>query len=157
MGFFGTYLFDGTAWSEVDPENVPELPEPWLFIDIHDSDVGTIAYAPAGPGTGVAYLGYTPRSYFGDEEASAPTDVEREARGLATWSTPWLPEADAAVLAARVARLEGFLAIDDPVFDDDADATLDEEDVFVEFKSVKLLRELGVPVPIELQAMLGDR
>jgi hypothetical protein len=42
-------------------------------------------YEPAGPGSGTAYLGYTPRTYVDDESASAPADVLREAEGLASW------------------------------------------------------------------------
>ncbi|MDQ1292622.1 MAG: hypothetical protein QG608_502 [Actinomycetota bacterium] len=63
----------------------PDNAEPWLLVDIHDSDIATITYRPAGLGTGVAYLGCAPRTYFEDLQASAPTDVAREAAGLATW------------------------------------------------------------------------
>src|SRR5262245_9123516 len=86
MGFFGTYLFSGDSWSEVDLAAVPELVEPWLFVGVHDSDLTTVRYAPSGPGTGVAFLGFTPRTYFEDETASEPTDIGREAEGLAAWS-----------------------------------------------------------------------
>ncbi|MEV4216804.1 nucleotidyltransferase domain-containing protein [Nonomuraea sp. NPDC049725] len=55
------------------------------MVSIYDSDIATVIYRPAGPGTGVAYLGYTPCTYFEDPEASVPTDVEREAVGLASW------------------------------------------------------------------------
>ncbi|MEV7986869.1 hypothetical protein [Micromonospora sp. NPDC085948] len=58
---------------------------PWLLVDIHDSDSATLTYRPAGPGTGVAYLGYTPRTYFENPDASAPTDAVREAAGLSAW------------------------------------------------------------------------
>jgi hypothetical protein len=45
-----------------------------LLIDIHGSDITTITYQPTGSGSGVAYLGVTPRTYFEDPWASAPTD-----------------------------------------------------------------------------------
>ena len=85
MGFFGGYIFDGQGWLEFEPAagTVPEGGTPWLKVVIFDSDIADISYHPAGPGTGVAYLGYTPRVYFEDENASAPSDVEREAAGLA--------------------------------------------------------------------------
>ncbi len=93
MGVFGTYLFDGTRWTEQDSEDEPTAAGPWLWIDIHDSDVATVKYRPIGPGTGIAFLGFTPRVYFEDDSASDPTDVDREANGLAAWwgdSTPGL-------------------------------------------------------------------
>lgn len=42
MGFFGTFVYDGNDWYEVDPEEVPSgrLSPPFLWLDIHDSDVG---------------------------------------------------------------------------------------------------------------------
>jgi hypothetical protein len=68
-------------------DKLPDGPEPWLVVDIHDSYVATIAYRPAGSGSGVAYLGVTPRTYFEDPDASAPTDVVREARARS--APPW--------------------------------------------------------------------
>jgi len=85
MGFFGTYLFDGQRWMTHEADKLPTVPEPWLLVDIHDSDIATIAYRPIGSGSGVAYLGVTPRTYFEDPGASAPSDVAREAGGLVEW------------------------------------------------------------------------
>ncbi|MEV4458369.1 hypothetical protein [Microbispora sp. NPDC049633] len=64
MGFFGTYLYDGSRWLEHEADQHPDFAEPWLMVSIHDSDITTVVYRPAGPGSGVAYLGLTPRTYF---------------------------------------------------------------------------------------------
>jgi hypothetical protein len=56
-----------------------------LRVYIHDSDIAMAGYEPRGPGSGVAYLGYTPRRYFSGETASGPASVSREAEGLALW------------------------------------------------------------------------
>ena len=81
MGFFGGYVFDGSTWREFDPDSDqwPDIAAPWLSVYIHDSDIATVRYEPGGPGSGIAYLGHTPRVYFGDESASAPAEVLREA------------------------------------------------------------------------------
>src|SRR6185369_891340 len=96
VGFFGTYLYHDAIWTSHRPDVMPGVSPPWLVVDIHDSDVTTVTYQPAGPGTGVAYLGYTPRTYFERDDASAPTDVQREASGLALWWAELHPEADGA-------------------------------------------------------------
>ena len=87
MGFFGRYVFDGRTWHDIDPgsDQTLDIEAPWLSVDIYDSDFATVCYEPPGPGSGTAYLGNTPRTYFGNESASAPTDVLREADGLASW------------------------------------------------------------------------
>jgi hypothetical protein len=54
MGFFGAYLFDGNRWTLHQPDQLPAVAEPWLMIDIHDSDITTVVYRPAGRGSGVA-------------------------------------------------------------------------------------------------------
>ncbi|MGC4897628.1 hypothetical protein [Micromonospora sp. DT31] len=48
MGFFGTYLFNGHRWTAHHPAEQPTIPEPWLLVDIHDSDIATITYRPPG-------------------------------------------------------------------------------------------------------------
>jgi hypothetical protein len=149
MGFFGTYLFDGKRWTPLEPGGPPEAPDPWLYVDIHDSDIGTIAYSPVGPGTGVAYLGFTPRTYFEDDTASEPTDVAREADGLATWWAALHPDATDVIRTAKAAELRAFLAEDDAIPDEDAE-NMDDADVFVEFKAALFLRALGLPTPDEL-------
>lgn len=89
MGFFGGYVFDGRTWHgfDLDSEQRLDIVAPWLSVYIHDSDIATVRYEPHGPGSGTAYLGCTPRTYLDDESASEPTDVLREAEGLALWLT----------------------------------------------------------------------
>lgn len=169
MGFFGTWLYEATRrrWSPALPavddvrqpvrgDAVPDATEPWLLVDIHDSDVTVVTYRPVGRGTGVAYLGITPRTYFEDEGASAPTDVVREAQGLADW---WRIHhgADDAGHEAKAVELRAFLAEDiDPAdidLDEDEDLDdedLDDEDIFVEVKTRRFLAALDLPVPVEL-------
>jgi hypothetical protein len=160
MGFFGTFLYDGSGWTDAQPSHDPGDAHPgaWLLVDIHDSDITTLTYAPAGPGTGVAYVGVTPRTYFEDDSASRPTDVVREAAGLATWWAARRPGgAPHDALLAKEAELLGYLAQDvDPEDDDldDGDETdvdaLDDADVFVEIKTARLLTALDLPLPTEL-------
>jgi hypothetical protein len=146
VGFFGTYEFDGTAWSASDPTG-PSHAATYLWLDIHDSDFATVRYAPAGSGSGVAYLGFTPSVYFDMEGESEPTDVEREARGLAEWWAAAHPEASAAEVDQRQAQIVGFLASDDPP---DVDALIAQGDIFVEDKARRFLAALDLPLPAEL-------
>jgi hypothetical protein len=148
VGFFGSYVFDGTDWHGFDPDSgeAPDVVAPWLSVDIHDSDFAVVRYAPPGPGSGTAYIGYTPRAYFEDESASAPTDVPREAAGLASWLVRQQGRSDEAGLRELVAS---FLADDSP--DDLDDAGLeDDAEVFVEVKVSRFLKAVAVPVPGEL-------
>jgi hypothetical protein len=158
VGFFGRYVFDGNTWHGLDPDSnrAPELAAPWLSVDIYDSDIVTVRYEPAGPGSGIAYLGCTPRTYFEDESASAPTDVLREAEGLAFWLVRQQGRGDEAELRELIAS---FLADDiqeerldddfDDDWEDDAD-DLDDAEIFVEVKMARFLQAVGLPVPDEL-------
>ena len=155
MGFFGRYVYDGTRWLPLAEHEVPSLAEPWLSVDIYDSDITTVVYRPAGQGSGVAYLGDTPRTYFADETASAPTDTGVEAAALAAW---WARRHGASDDArdAKARELIGYLAADGPDdpgdygnsdygnsdYDDLADA-----DVFVEVTTARFLAVLDLPVP----------
>jgi hypothetical protein len=153
MGFSGTYLRTDGDWIDHDPDDVPPpAAEPWLLVDIYDSDITTISYGPAGPGSGVAYLGDTPRTYFDDPGASEPTDVPREAAGLAHWWARQHPGATPADRAAKQAELATYLAADRDRGDDDwdDDAEQDDADVFVETRTAGVLTALGLPVPDEL-------
>ncbi|MDX8033556.1 hypothetical protein SK803_25330 [Lentzea sp. BCCO 10_0856] len=60
MGFFGTYAFENDQWITLPEAERPPLVEPFLWINILNSDLTEVVYAPPGPGTGVAYLGQTP-------------------------------------------------------------------------------------------------
>jgi hypothetical protein len=149
VGFFGSYLFDG-QWKPV--EGAHGATEPWLTVEVHDSDITTVVYRPPGPGSGVAYLGCTPRTYFEDESASAPTDVRREARGLAAWWAGLHGVVGEAEMAAKERELSAFLAEDvDPAdvpddLDEDID-DLDDGEIFVEVKTVRFLSALGLSAP----------
>lgn len=147
MGFFGTYLFDGTRWVEPDPGQMPDVDEPWLYMDIHDSDIAGVMYEPAGPGSGEAFLGYTPRTYFEDESASSPTDVVRESEGLAAWWAGLHGETGDAARTAKASELRAFLAEDDAHHEDIPDDELDDADVFVETKAARFICALGLPLP----------
>jgi hypothetical protein len=151
VGFFGTYAFEHGQWKTLSEGELPPLDEPFLWIDIHDSDITSVVYAPAGPGSGVAYLGLTPRTYFANPNASDPTDVAREAAGLTAW---WAlhHEGDA---VAKQAEILGYLAEDEDPDDfewdeaEDVDA-IDGGEVFVEVKTARFLAALGLPVPYDL-------
>lgn len=126
MGFFGTYEYTQAGWSPGDPDAGPSETEPRLWLDIHASDFATVAYAPSGPGSGVAYLGYSPRVYFETDEASEPTNPAREALGLATWVAALQPQVD---IESKQAAIATFLAGDEaPNEEVDSD---DDADVFV--------------------------
>jgi hypothetical protein len=154
VGFFGTYLYDGSRWIPHQPDEVPTIAAPWLVVDIHDSDITTVTYRPEGPGSGVAYLGHTPRTYFEDADASAPTDVAREAAGLGFWWAQLRGGANDTERRAKEVELAAYLAEDvDPAeidleAEDDGDE--DDADIFVEVKTVRFLATLELPVPDEL-------
>ena len=151
MGFFGGYIFNGSSWHEFDPQDglVPAGTAAWLSVCVYDSDIAEVRYEPAGPGSGTAFLGFTPRAYYEDESASAPADVAREAAGLASWVARHLGRADEAELRQVITP---FIADDAPESLDDLDAgdddvDLDEADVFVEAKVSRFLKAVGLPVP----------
>ena len=150
MGFFGTYEYTQAGWSACDPDAGPSDAEPRLWLDIHDSDFATVAYAPSGPGSGIAYLGYSPRVYFDMDEASAPTDPAREALGLATWIGAFQPAVE---IDSKQATIAAFLASDE-VPDEEVDSD-DDADVFVEIKAARFLAELGLPLPEDLANVDG--
>jgi hypothetical protein len=152
VGFFGGYVFDGSSWHGFDPDSpqAPDIAAPWLSVDIYDSDFAVLRYEPTGPGSGTAYLGFTPRTYFEDESASAPTDVLREAEGLASWLAQQQGRSDETELRELIAS---FLAddIQEQQLDDDADVgDLDDADIFVEVKVSEFLKAVRLPVPDEL-------
>jgi hypothetical protein len=146
VGFFGTYLYSEGAWSTVDPDAFRGA-EPLLRVDIHDSDFTTVTYAPRGIGTGTAYLGFTPRTYFDIEDASAPTDVDLEGRGLAAWWALHHPEATAEDQLTKQREITAFLAADEELSDEELS---DDADVFVEIKTARFLAAMGLPSPPDL-------
>ena len=58
---------------------------PFLLLDVHDSDIATVDYRAADASGGRFYLGYEPRIYFEEPDASAPVDTRAEAEGFARW------------------------------------------------------------------------
>jgi hypothetical protein len=131
MGLFGTFTYSDGDWTSPEARR-----EPYLVIDVHDSDIATIDYRPAGDAGGRCYLGFQPRVYFEDPTASDPVDNDAEARGLAQWARRATGrEVDPREVAALLAP------------DDDDD---DPEDLFVEETVRRLLELTGVPVPEEL-------
>jgi hypothetical protein len=133
MGSFGRFAFNGGTWA-----GAAATGEPNLVIDIHDSDIATVDYWPPGDASGRCYLGYQPRIYFEDPTASAPVDVDAEARGLAQWTRLVTGrEIDPGDVAALLAP-------------DDEDA--EPDDLFVEETVRRLLELAGLPVPEELSA-----
>lgn len=129
MGLFAQFTYAAGNWSESGPE-------PWLSIDIHDSDIATIDYRPvSAPATGRCFLGFEPRNYYEDPSASAPVDRAAEAAGLAAWA--------ATATGARVTPddIEQMLATNEDT---------DPEDVFVEQTVIRLLTALGVAIPDDL-------
>ena len=150
MGFFGGYLLDGHGWRSFEPfsEVTMETLGPWLSLEIFDSDFVVIRYFPPGPGSGSAYLGCTPRSYWDNESESAPTDVQREAAGLAAWLPQFQDRSDEAGLQELI---EPFLASDeDDDFDDLDDGEEDPAEIFAEIKAARFLHAVGLPVPDDL-------
>lgn len=145
MGLFATWMYVDRAWAHVPPDAVPSGLEPWLWLDIHDSDFVTVQYAPRGDAAGIAFLGFTPRTYFEDETASEPTDPGLEALGLAQW---WASmQSDPVDIDAKAVDLQAFLAEDLPPGLDDE---LDDEDIFVELKAERFLSAMGLPLPPDL-------
>jgi hypothetical protein len=149
MGFFGTFLCEDGRWSESADGTTRTPHQPWMTVSIHDSDIATITYAPTGPGSGVAFLGITPRIYFEDDSASAPTDPDREARGLAAWWAAVHRVSDGTAQVMKERELRAFLVSDVlPSGDEDAD----DEEIFVERRAARFIQALGLPAPGGLPA-----
>ncbi len=132
MGFFGNFAYSGGAWACEKPNG-----EPSLVIDIHDSDIATVDYAPAtGGASGRFYLGVEPRIYFEDNKANAPVDAAAEARGFAEWVR------QAQGRDVEPAAIERLLA--------SGASDAEPQDVFVEETVEKMLVLCGLPLPDEL-------
>lgn len=137
MGFFGRFAYAGGAWSADEP--TAELS---LVVDIHDSDIATIDYAPAKGAAGRFYLGVEPRVYFEDDEASSPVDTAAEARGFSEWVRQVQGQ------NVEPAAIEELMAVDD--------GEAEPEDAFVEETVERLLLLAGLPLPEALTAVGDD-
>ena len=80
MGFFGKFSYSDGRWSTGGPTAVP-----FLFVDVHDSDVATVDYRFADATGGRFFLGYEPRFYFDERDAAPPVDTGAESAGFARW------------------------------------------------------------------------
>ena len=143
MGWFGSYLYDGTSWTEIDGMPTTE-PEFGMFVYIHDSDYALVRYTPPFRGTGEAFLGFTANAYFETDDDPA-TDTAREASGLHDWCVAHLGAApDEATIADCLA------ADDDPLEEEDA-REYEEWEFFAEQRTARFLLMLGVPLPEALE------
>jgi hypothetical protein len=131
MGFFGQFRFSNGAWGSDSKE------EPYLLIDVHDSDLASIEYAPVtGGASGRCFLGFEPRHYFDDPEANDPVDLALEVQALAEWARV----ATGAVVDTN--SVQALLA--------DPEGGVPAEP-FLEETLVRLLDALELPIPAELQ------
>jgi hypothetical protein len=133
VGYFGTFIYRDGDWRDHGGG------ERELVVDIHDSDIATVDYRPAPPGLGRFYLGYQPRDYFDDPDASWPVDVPAEVDAFVGWAEQTLgtaPDPDAVrTLVAEKAAVPA--------------------DDFVEDSAARLIRALGLPLPPALAEVTG--
>jgi hypothetical protein len=145
MGFSGAYVYSGGQWTSLERRQRSEFAEPWLMVDVHDSDFTTVTYSPAEPGTGVVYLGQAPNS---PQATTSQADAERAAEGLARW---WagLHETDDEEFDAKRRQIAAYLARD-PSSDQPKPGDGGERDpaeIFAELKTTRFLVALDLPVP----------
>jgi hypothetical protein len=82
MGDFAEWRWSQGGWREGS-----SLEPPWLMIDIHDSDVATITFAPAqGEASGRFHLGTHPVLYFDIAEEAPAQDPDAEAAAFVKWA-----------------------------------------------------------------------
>jgi hypothetical protein len=133
VGYFGTFIYRDGDWREHGGGDRE------LVVDIHDSDIATVDYRPAPPGLGRFFLGYQPRDYFEDPDASGPVDVPAEIDGFVGWAAETLGSApDAEDVRVLVAEDRGVPADD-----------------FVEDSAATLIALLGLPLPPALAEVTG--
>ena len=132
MGLFGRFAWTDGGWDAAREGRHR------LRLDVHDSDIATVEYAPAAPGRGRLYLGYEPGDYYEDPAASEPVDRPAEAEAFAAWVL------DARARVIEAADVLALLAVPGE----------EPDDLFVEQTLVRLLTLAGLPVPEDLQAEL---
>jgi hypothetical protein len=147
MGFSGTYVYSDGKWTPQEPGQRPEVVEPWLMVDVRDSDFTTVTYSPAEPGTGIARLGRAP----GEGEMSQG-DIERAAGGLANWWARLRGVSGGEEVDAKRQQIAAYLGVDpgadQPKTGDGG--VQDPAEVFAELKTTRFLVALDLPVPSEL-------
>jgi hypothetical protein len=127
VGYFGKLAYSDGRWSAGGPTAVP-----FLLIDVHDSRIATVDYRSADATGGRFFLGYEPRIYFEEPDASAPVDTHAEAEGFARWVL------DAAARTVDATEVEQLLA---------SPAGAPPQDEVVEQTVDRLLTLSGLPVP----------
>lgn len=125
VGFFGRFVYSSGAWRD-DP-----AADAFLAVDIHDSDIATVEFRSATT-AGRFYLGFQPRDYWEDPDASGPVNADSEASSLSTWTDEVLG------VSVTAEQIRPFLA---------EDGVEDPEDAFVEETVVRLIELLRLPVP----------
>lgn len=144
MGFFRAYLYNGTQWTRQQSGQLPDIDEPWLMVDVHDSAYTTITYRPTGSGSGVAYLGRAPHS--------TAESADQEADGLVEW---WARAHETSVPSgfdSKKQQIAAYLSsVDNPTTVKPGDGGQpDPAETYAELKTARFLVALGVPVPDEL-------
>lgn len=130
MGLMARWTYHDGRWRDGEHRRAP-----YLVVDVHDSDIAIVEFAPAADEHDWLCLGYEPRDYFERPDMHPPLDRERAARGFATWVREVTGgEVDAAEVRALLA-----VRSDEPPLDDFAEETL-----------LRLLALAGLPVPPEL-------
>jgi len=81
VGSFERYVYADGAWGEGATD------DPWLSIQLHDSDFAAVRYSPAPEGLGLFYVGYQPSDYFERPGDNDPVDLDCEAAGIAAWAS----------------------------------------------------------------------
>ena len=127
MGYFGKFVYSNGAWRD-------QPAAAFLAIDIHDSDIATVDFQSASA-AGRFYLGFQPKDYWDDPEASDPVDTEAEAANLRAWASEVLQ------LSVSAKEIRALLA---------EDGVEDPEDDFVEETVLRLIQLLRLPVPEDL-------
>lgn len=127
MGLFGTFAYSAGRWSTGRPTAVP-----FLLIDVHDSRIATVDYRAADATGGRFFLGYEPRIYFEEPDASAPVDTSAEAAGFARWVL------DAEGRDVDTEEVQGLMA---------SPSGAPPADEFVEQTVERLLALAGLPLP----------
>jgi hypothetical protein len=127
VGLFGTFAYSAGRWSTGRPTAVP-----FLLIDVHDSRIATVDYRAADATGGRFFLGYEPRIYFEEPDASAPVDTSAEAAGFARWVL------DAEGRDVDTDEVQGLMA---------SPSGAPPADEFVEQTVERLLTLAGLPLP----------
>ena len=105
-----------------------------MAIDIHDSDIATVDFRSAST-AGRFYLGFQPKDYWADPEASEPVDADAEAASLSAWASEVLQRN---VSADEIRALFAEDGVEDP------------EDDFVETTMLRRIQLRRLPVPADL-------